>query len=766
VSGRQLLGGAAVAAVLAGAVWYATRAPAGAAAPAQGLEVAVGATAEGAGSWVPYVITVKNLADGTFDGQVLLLQRAPSSSAPSPAAPLPVNRVPSAPGAPAAIVETAYATPLQVPSRTSRSVTVVAPQDYTAVEAVMDGQVLDEEQVAHAPALPVAVLTREPQAADAVGSLSYGDQQTWVTEYDTPAAVPTSPLFYAGYLTLVVDGFPTASLSAAQIAAVRQFVALGGSLLLVCGVDWQQTLAGLPSDLLPIRPLGTGQLSLLPVARLAGQGTPRTAPGMLGRLAPGARAVLTEDNGTPVAAELGLGAGRVVELAVDPSAAGLEGTALGQLAWNEALGRTFTTLPGSPPQTGAVLGPAAPFTAFLPASPQAPLPEPWLVGLVILVYVALTGPGLYLLLHRRLGRPALAWAAMPALALAFTGALYGAGNALQGGLQDAQLQVLRPTPTGGVNVLTYHKVLFSGRGQHQIAAPDAALAAPLTFDTYETTGTTCERCVNQLGSLPSGSELVLPQDRPAVQETGVIYGTVRVVGLSTTAVADRWLDTDLAERGNRIVGQVGNASPAPVAFLTLFSTDGQSLYQAELGAVVAPGQQVTVSAALSSASNPANPVQALLREVAVSELGTSGQAVLVGLTPALPSPLTVDGSHPRQTALAVLEEPVSPVQVTAPRQFEQRLLAASSPGSGGYTDVYDVVVAGATPPLRLTYTTGWFSQVEVYDFAARAYRSVPPGGGAQTTVELTPGELRDGIVRVRVSEPRVGWGENLWVDSG
>ncbi len=766
MSGRQLLGGATVVAVLAGAAWYATHAPAGAAAPAQGLEVAVGASAEGSGTWVPYVITVKNLADGTFDGQVLLLERAPSSPAPSSAAPIPVNRVPSAPGAPAATVETAYATSLQVPSRTSRSVTVVAPQGYTAVEAVMGGQVLDEEQVAQAPALPVAVLTREPQAADAIGSLGYGNQQTWVTEYNTPAAVPSSPLFYAGYLTLVVDGFPTGSLSAAQIAALRLFVFMGGSLLLVGGPDWQQTLAGLPSNLLPIRALGTGQLSLMPIARLAGQGTQRMAPGTVGRLAPGARAVLTEDDGTPLAAEQDLGAGRVVELAVDPSGAGLEGTSLGQLAWNEALGRTFTTLPGSPPETAAVLGPTAPFTAFLPASPQAPLPAPWLVGLVILVYVALTGPGVYLLLHRRLGHPALAWAAIPVLALAFTGVLYLAGNALQGGLQDAQLQVLRPTSTAEVNLLTYHKVLFLGRGQHQIAAPEAALAAPLTFDTYQTTGTTCERCVDQLGSLPSGSELVLPQDRPAVQETGVIYGNVRVVALSSTLAADRWLSTDLAQRGNRILGQVGNAGSAPVAFLTFFSTDGQSLYQADLAALVPPGQQVTVSASLNSAAGPAKPAQALLRQVAISELATSGGGVLVGLTQPLPSPLTVDGEHPRQAALAVLEEPISPVQVTTPRLFEQRLLAASSSGSGGYTDVYDVVVAGAGLPLRLTYTTGWFSQVEVYDFATRTYRPVPPGGGPQTSVELAPGELRGGIVRVRVSEPRVGWGENLWVDAG
>jgi hypothetical protein len=31
---------------------------------------------------------------------------------------------------------------------------------------------------------------------------------------------------------------------------------------------------------------------------------------------------------------------------------------------------------------------------------------------------------------------------------------------------------------------------------------------------------------------------------------------------------------------------------------------------------------------------------------------------------------------------------------------------------------------------------------------------------------LTAGMVRDGLVRVRMHEPRLSWGSNIWVDAG
>src|SRR2546430_9830099 len=77
MSKRQLLGGAAVLAVVATALWYVAGAPArdSGMAPDASVRVVLSATAVGTGSWVRYLLTVKNLADGDFLGDVQLIDQ-------------------------------------------------------------------------------------------------------------------------------------------------------------------------------------------------------------------------------------------------------------------------------------------------------------------------------------------------------------------------------------------------------------------------------------------------------------------------------------------------------------------------------------------------------------------------------------------------------------------------------------------------------------------------------------------------------------------
>src|SRR5262252_7169625 len=76
MSKRQLLGGAAVLAVVATAFWYVVGPQRGnGEAPGAGVQVVLSATAVGTGTWVRYLVTVKNLADGNFVGDVLLIDQ-------------------------------------------------------------------------------------------------------------------------------------------------------------------------------------------------------------------------------------------------------------------------------------------------------------------------------------------------------------------------------------------------------------------------------------------------------------------------------------------------------------------------------------------------------------------------------------------------------------------------------------------------------------------------------------------------------------------
>jgi hypothetical protein len=776
MSRRQLLGGAAVLAVVATALWYVGGAPSrdNSVAPDASVRVVLSATAVGTGSWVRYLITVKNLADGNFVGDVLLIdQDQDSENAPSGTPLTALARNPQLPGVPAAAGQSAYQLHLTVPSRTSRTVAVLAPDFFNMVQAMMGGRMLAAQTVDHPTVIPVAVLSDVETAADGILGLHFDRFTPRVAEYNSANGFPSSALDLAGYTTVVIDQFDTASLSEAQVQGLRDFVGFGGTLVVAAGSGWRRSVAPLPAELQPLRPQTTGTMSLAPLATLVGASVPaRTVPAAIGTLASGARRLLDGDGGAPLVAELTYGAGKVVELAYDPSGDGTGQTPYAALGWTQALGRSIEQVPGSTPMASSLLGPDPGFTALLPSAGDAPLPPLWLVAIVLLVYVLIAGPLSYLVARRRLGRPALFWAAVPLSAAFFTGAFYVVGSALQGNLQDHEIQVVRVGPGQSVNVLEYHRVLFLHRGEHEIAPAPNSLVAPLTLETFRVTGSTCERCTSVLGGLSSGAEHVGPGKQPVVQESGVVYGSVRVVAASSLEKTPMALDARLTLHGGRIQGTVTNNGPNTVFELELFSNDGQTLHRAQLTPGVAAHGRAVIDAPLQAADSGTRGLTAdeiLLRTVAAGALTTRGQVVLVGLMPPLPTQLTVDGQTPPGAGLAVLQQPVTMAGAdSAIRDVEDKwLVGTTGDQKNGFAAVYDVQVPGASAPMRLTYNPQWATSMEVYDWTAGAFATVTgqPGGDAATSiVALGSNQVRDGVVRVRMHEPRLSWATNIWVD--
>src|SRR5215472_4605672 len=319
MSKRQLLGGAAVLVVAAAALWYVVGAGArdSSLAPAASVRVAVSARAVGTGSWIRYLVTVKNLADGTFAGDALLIDQDQDGEAatngPSLAT---LARNPQIPGAPASAGQSAYQIHLDVPSRTSKTVAVLAPDFFNVIEADMGGRALDIQPVLHPTVIPVAVLSGVESAAVSIIGLHFDQFTPEAVAFNSAREFPTNPLLLAGYTTVVIDQFDTASLSQTQVQALRDFVSFGGTLVLAGGSGWRRSLAPLPADLLPIRPQSTATVSLGPLAAVSGNAVqPWAVPAVTGTLATGARSLLDGDGGVPLAAELTYGAGKVVELA-------------------------------------------------------------------------------------------------------------------------------------------------------------------------------------------------------------------------------------------------------------------------------------------------------------------------------------------------------------------------------------------------------------------------------------------------------------------
>ncbi len=751
---RQLLAGAAIALALAAAAWYATTPSRGG--PSAGLQVAVHGQVAGAGGWARYLITVEDLADGTFDGDVLLTEPTPPAAVSTPVAlalPFATARLPVPP---MTAGQSAYRVHVTVPSRTSRAFTILAPPSFTTVEAVMQGQVLDAEAVQRTTAIPVAVLSATDGPASAIAGLRFGGVGTRVDAYGSARDVPSDPLFLAGYAAIVIDDFDSAALSPAQVQALREFVGLGGSLVLVGGPGWRRTLEPLPSALLAVRPQATAALGLGPVATLAGVAAPTVAvPGLVGRLAPGARPVLVEADGTPLMADLDYGAGRVIELAFDPEdgAAG----AYRQLAWSQAVARSLEPPRAGPtPAATAIPGPS-PQLALLLAPAGAPPPPPGLVAAVLLLYLVLVGPVNYLVLYRRLRRPLLAWAAVPAASLVAVGLFSLLGIVLQSALQDVALQVVKTGPDQTAVVLEYDRMSFLRRGDHQLLATATELAAPLTLGAYQATTSACPTCVAALGGLPQGSEHVIPALRPVVDEQGIVYGSQRAVAMAGTERAALGLQAVLQVANGRVEGTLRNLGQEPVGLPTLFASDGQSLREAQLGRLLPPGGEATVDAALGAAGaqgGAGTALDRLLGSVAASELSARAGTLLLGLIPARPGLVSIDGLPPSRAALAVLEQPVTVATSTPPTDFERTWLASSIPSGSGLLDAYDVWVPATRAPL--TIVPGSLTEVEVYDWARGVF--VPFTGGP-----LTSSEEHDGLVRLRGQEAQLSWGLALQV---
>jgi hypothetical protein len=288
------------------------------------------------------------------------------------------------------------------------------------------------------------------------------------------------------------------------------------------------------------------------------------------------------------------------------------------------------------------------------------------------------------------------------------------------------------------------------------------------MDTYRTTGSTCERCPNQLQGLANGSENVVPGQQPLVQENGVVYGSVRVLASSGVTHMAAGVEAHLSLKGGRLQGTVRNRGQSPIENLTLFATDGDVLRKATVASSIRPGRTVQVDVPIAAETAPAGTTaDRELRSVALSEIAGGDGPVLTGFTAASPSGLTVDGASPQLTSVAVLDQPVRlEAADDLLRYFERKRLAGSDGQSGaGYQDVYDVQLPDTSKPLQLTFNRDLSSQLEIYDFAQGRFTSAgTPETDVLTTVPLSPQQVSGGMVRVRFREARLFQGSGFQVE--
>jgi hypothetical protein len=369
----------------------------------------------------------------------------------------------------------AYGQEVTLPAGVSKEVTVWVPPSGEMnligdVRLVAGGQVLAEEQVSFRlganPYLPlVGVLAESPGVARGLGQIelfTQGLPMSLTLARLSAADIPSTAERLGAFGILVAQGNAPSTLTAEQRRAVQEWVAGGGSLLILGGPDAARAAAVLPAGALPI---SFGELQsaaeLSALAGWAGVGERGLAAGPAARIEAREGSLLAGTRERPLAWRLGLGQGTVTLLAVDPSLEPLS-------SWSGSAAVLKKAVEPALPMSGEhekmyyirsmERDSAMQLQDAANALPREAYPDWRWVALLLGGFALAAGPALHLLL-RRVDRRGWVWVGVPALALLLSGALYYGGVGRDG--RDVLLHVvshIRLDPTAG----QARQLLFAG----------------------------------------------------------------------------------------------------------------------------------------------------------------------------------------------------------------------------------------------------------------------------------------------------------------
>ncbi len=515
------------------------------------------------GQWMPINVDVTNRGpdfQGTLEVQLLdgvnlgwaTAQRFPGSAGP------PVT----------------YQLPLTLPSGSAKHLRTYVVTDVAGMPLVVrvtgNGRVLVSQTPAgiSTASLLVGVLSDEPSAFDEFGALHLPANLNPQVVHLRREDLPDSAVLLRAFDLLAIDDFATDTLSPSQLAAVTDYVAQGGNLLLGAGPAWHKTLAALPPAFLPLQVSGTTLLTGSPL--LAGA---RNVEIATGRIANG-RAWLS-DGDRPLVLEKTVGSGSVTlatfDWAQEPIAtwSGTRGL-LRQVAVRNLFGGPQSrSTPIGIGGAGAFFGgPTAgssitqrsnfvmPALANLPA---LDLPSLKLVGLLVLLYVLLVGPFNYIVL-RAIGRRELTWLTVPGIAVLFAAGAYGIAVGTKGqAVQSNQVSILHLTDASDRAYReTYTGVFAPARGDYTVSIDaNRPLIAPIGA-IYGPAGT-------------QGGIRIRP-DQQAVDLLGVTAFTLRGFGTESMIASPR-ITTSVRLQQGKLVGRVENHSGIRLTDTVLIAGD-------------------------------------------------------------------------------------------------------------------------------------------------------------------------------------------------
>jgi hypothetical protein len=495
--------------------------------------------------------------------------------------------------------------------------------------------------------------------------------------------IPDSPIALRAFDILAIDDFATDSLTSGQRAAIADYVATGGDLLVGTGAAWRKTLAGLPPAILPMQITGTTVIDTAAIGGAAVDVATGTVTNGVAWLS---------DAGRPLILERPYGDGVVTLSTFDWNQQPVAVAGASRTILRQVMSRAFFAQGGSAQNVPyAVMGPAPmgfgsqpsiasrsnALTPVLGNLPGLDLPSLQLTGALVLIYVLLVGPVNYLVLGA-MRRRALAWVTVPLIALLAAGGAYGAGLFTKGrSVQTNQIAIVH-VQMGSDHAYqeTYTGVIPPSRGDYQArAGGDRLLISPIaTNNGYAYAGSVRVNVTSNevtlsgmtafaLGGFATEGVTTAPKLTAHVSlVNGLLKGTIE--NHSNLTFTDAVL---IAGDNFQTIGALKPGASLAVSLTPKASTSlGQPLYMRiynQSGMYYGPGGP-TVTAAERDNFAKTQILSLLPTGVGFKGMGAASTApMLVAWTHDSLQDLSVNGTHPRSTSFAavVLSLPVDQI---------------------------------------------------------------------------------------------------------
>jgi hypothetical protein len=419
-------------------------------------------------AWVPVRVTAHNRTAGTISGTIEVPDGSGSDVSQGPAEPY----------------QALYQAPLVLPGGESKSVTLYVPGSSVGASVTVrlradgvDATASDSPSIIEQASLSIGALSSDQANIGWLRRINAGTGAAVTVARLTPATVDAQPAALANFdLIAIVDG-SISSLDGDQLSALERYVRNGGSLLLIGGPGWQETLRPLPRALVPGFLAGARTLpDLLGLSHIQKVAPPRRETSTTVSLLQHPQGtILASERGVPLAVENRVGDGEVLYLAFDPSVDPVAQWGSARPVLSRLILRAAPAAAGRPVRSQSVPDSNLFINAFAGPSNigtelsnvrDAALPSIELFLILISLSIVFLGPANYAVL-RRLGRQGLLWVTVPLGSLLCLGAALATVNHFKGNT---------------VLVNTIGMVTLDGTGPARPAALYMGLFAPVPGD--------------------------------------------------------------------------------------------------------------------------------------------------------------------------------------------------------------------------------------------------------------------------------------------